>query len=211
MYKKTGILCILAGAALIFSALFLYTKNQKEDKEAGNEAVKILEQWKEQELTENREPEKTEERSKEEKAEGKKTEERRMEKESEKTVVIDGNAYIGRLQIPALNLELPVMAQWSYENLRVAPCRQFGSAEEGNLVIAAHNYASHFGRLNELSLGDQVLFTDAKEVVWSYEVEKTETPSPDQAEEVADSGYGLVLYSCNYSGQSRVAVFCRKL
>ena len=44
------------------------------------------------------------------------------------TVEVDGNAYIGRLEIPALELELPVMSEWSYPRLRTAPCRDKGSA-----------------------------------------------------------------------------------
>ena len=37
------------------------------------------------------------------------------------TVEIDGDAYIGTLEIPALNLTLPVMSEWSYPKLKTAP------------------------------------------------------------------------------------------
>ena len=53
-------------------------------------------------------------------------------------------ACIGILEIPALDLELPVISSWSYSSLRLAPCRYSGSAYKGDLVIAAHNYQSHF-------------------------------------------------------------------
>ena len=68
-------------------------------------------------------------------------------------VEIDGGRYIGVLELPSLGLELPVMESWSYPNLRVAPCRYGGSAYQDDLIIAAHNYASHFGRLKELKSG----------------------------------------------------------
>lgn len=68
---------------------------------------------------------------------------------------------IGILEIPSLDLQLPVISEWSYPALRLAPCRYTGSAYKGDLVIAAHNYQSHFGRLKTLSTGSEVIFTDA--------------------------------------------------
>ena len=65
-------------------------------------------------------------------------------------VEIDGRSYIGKLVIPLQGLELPVQASWDYPALRVSPCRYAGSAYAGDLVIAAHNYASHFGGLKEV-------------------------------------------------------------
>ena len=53
-------------------------------------------------------------------------------------------ACIGILEIPALDLELPVISSWSYSSLRLAPCRYSGSAYKGDLVIAAHNYQFSF-------------------------------------------------------------------
>ena len=58
---------------------------------------------------------------------------------------IEGNGYIGLLEIPVLGLSLPVMSEWSYPNLKLAPCRYSGSAYTGNFTIAGHNYSTHFG------------------------------------------------------------------
>lgn len=43
-------------------------------------------------------------------------------------VVVDGVAYIGVLEIPALELTLPVTGEWSYDRLKIALCRYAGSA-----------------------------------------------------------------------------------
>lgn len=37
------------------------------------------------------------------------------------TVEVEGRDYIGVLSIPAVERELPVMAQWSYAGLKIAP------------------------------------------------------------------------------------------
>ena len=63
--------------------------------------------------------------------------------------------YIGVLDLPALNLSLPIMSDWDYERLKMAPCRQFGSAATDDLVIAGHNYINHFGSLGMLKAGDR--------------------------------------------------------
>lgn len=121
---------------------------------------------------------------------------------------IDGVGYIGTLRVPALGLELPVISQWSYPMLKRAPCRYVGSAYLDNLVIAAHNYNSHFGGLKKLSPGDAVTFTDVDGNVFCYEVAALETLAPTAIEEMTDGGYALTLFTCTPGGASRVTVRC---
>ena len=66
------------------------------------------------------------------------------------TTEVDGNAYIGYLEIPSLEISLPVLSDWSYPKLKLAPCRYAGSVYLNNLIIAAHNYPAHFGTLDSL-------------------------------------------------------------
>ncbi len=116
--------------------------------------------------------------------------------------------YIGILRIPSLDLELPVISEWSYSNLRIAPCRYSGSTYQDNLSIAAHNYPSHFGLLKTMSEGDEVLFTDMDGNIFNYQVVCVETLTPIAVNDIVDSGYDLSLFTCTLSGQSRVAVRC---
>ncbi|MCD7883903.1 MAG: sortase, partial [Lachnospiraceae bacterium] len=76
------------------------------------------------------------------------------------TVEIDGYAYIGTLSISRFGLELPVMAEWSYAGLKIAPGRYSGSVWTDDLVLCGHNYERHFGSLKELNAGDTISFTD---------------------------------------------------
>ena len=108
----------------------------------------------------------------------------------------------------AIGIDLPVMSEWSYPRLKIAPCRQFGSSRTDDLVIAAHNYESHFGKLTSLTAGDSVTFTDMDGIVNEYVVNKVEVLDPHSVEEVEHSGYALVLYTCTYGGKTRVTVFC---
>ena len=109
--------------------------------------------------------------------------------------------YIGVLDLPALNLSLPIMSDWDYERLKMAPCRQ---------VIAGHNYINHFGSLGMLKAGDSVTFTGTDGAVNTYVVSETATISPTETEKVTESGYPLVLYTCTYGRQSRIVIYCSR-
>lgn len=124
---------------------------------------------------------------------------------------IDGEYYIGYLSIPILELELPVISEWSYPRLRIAPCRHFGSTKTDDLVIAAHNYDSHFGRLKQLKAGDLLTFTDMDGEKILYEVQVIDVLQPDAVDTVRNSDFDLVLYTCTYGGESRVVVFCNRV
>ena len=124
---------------------------------------------------------------------------------------IDGQQYIGVLRIPALSLELPVISEWSYPNLKIAPCRYAGSAYLDNMVVAAHNYYSHFGYLKNLSQGDEVIFTDMTGNVFRYEVVEIETLSPFAVDEMTSGDWDLTLFTCTVGGATRVTVRCERI
>lgn len=124
---------------------------------------------------------------------------------------IDGVKYIGILEIPVLGLELPVISSWSYPLLNIAPCRYVGSAYTDDLVIAAHNYSTHFARLKELQPGSTVVFTDSDGNRFEYEVVLTETLEPNHVEEMKSGGWDLSLFTCTIGGQYRVTVRCEKI
>ena len=196
MPKKTGIAIIAVGAALILSALLLLLYNRYEDAHAGQEAESLLASVEETISAQTMDvptaaaPSPTP-----------------LDPEMP-VVMLDGYEYVGYVEIPTLGLKLPVMAEWDYTRLQIAPCRQFGSSRTDNLVIAAHNYDTHFGKLKELSKGDTVIFTDMEGIVSTYCIEKLETLSPDAVDTVLNSGYDLVLYTCTKGGRTRVIVFC---
>ena len=121
---------------------------------------------------------------------------------------IDGRSYIGVLDIPALELSLPIISEWSYDALQIAPCRYSGSAYLDNLVIAGHNYRSHFASLPQLQPGDTVTFTDMDGNVFSYEVSSLETLSPYAVSDMTSGDWDLTLFTCTVGGQSRLAIRC---
>mgnify|MGYP006053308989 CR=1 FL=1 len=98
----------------------------------------------------------------------------------------------------------------AYEKLDIAPCRQFGSIQTDDLVIAGHNYRRHFKYLYKLEAGDSVYLTNAAGTVIEYVVAKNRTLKATEVDTVQNSEYDLVLYTCTYTGTERVAVFCER-
>ena len=203
------------GAALILSALVLLLHNRYADARAGREAETLLagvEAAISQGAADG--PEETRPSGQETRPTGEETGTEPTAAEAldpeMPVAMLEGYGYVGYVEIPALGLKLPVMSDWDYTRLEIAPCRQFGSSRRDDLVIAAHNFESHFGRLKEMSLGNTVTFTDMAGIVNTYRAEMIETLSPKDVDAVQNSGYDLVLYTCTRDGQERVAVFCNR-
>lgn len=124
---------------------------------------------------------------------------------------VDGQKYIGVLKIPALSLTLPVLSDWSYGKFKVAPCRYYGSVYGDNMVIAAHNYRRHFGKLKTLKPGSSVSFTDVDGNEFEYEVTEVQILKPQDVEEMTESNADLTLFTCTVGGRTRVTVRCERI
>jgi sortase A len=101
------------------------------------------------------------------------------------TVEIDGRRYIGHLEIPDLNLRLPVAAgEFKLKTLLKSPALYSGSVYKNNMVIAAHNYNSHFGRLKKLDIGAKVIFVDAEGNIFNFVTASSEILYPSNCNEL---------------------------
>ena len=209
MRNKAAYICMFLGAVLIIGALSLFLHNQKESNAAEEMISQILPEIIEQ-INENRQ-----EASKDGNPIPDKTDipvEFLEPEDLEMTeVVIDGHAYIGHLTIPKLELDLPVMSGWDYSKLRIAPCRYRGSVNGRDLVIMAHNYPKHFLRIDELNEGDKLTFCDMDGVVTRYLVVGKDVLDPSKVEDVISGEYDLTLFTCTYSGQQRITVYCDRI
>ena len=124
--------------------------------------------------------------------------------------VINGYAYIGYLMIPDLNLELPIMSGWDDRRLQISPCRFTGTLKGEDLVIMAHNYNSHFGRLSQLSEGSPIQFMDMDGNLWDYSVAAMDILPAEAVEEMTAGEYDLTLFTCAPNRSQRITVRCNK-
>lgn len=209
MKSKTrmGNILLAAGALFLAAALLLTGNNLYEAYQAGQASERLSQEVRsriERQVQEESSPSQTALAGGEEK-----TPEYLRNPEMEMPVEeIEGNGYIGLLEIPALGLSLPVMSEWSYPNLKLAPCRYSGSAYTGNFTIAGHNYSTHFGPIGGLNAGDSITFTDMQGNRFFYEVQVVETLEATAVADMVSEEWDLTLFTCDLSGESRVTVRC---
>lgn len=127
---------------------------------------------------------------------------------------IDGFKYIGIVEIPSLNIKLPVMDSWSYEKLKISPVYYSGSYFYDNFVICAHNSKAHFGKVRNIKIGDEIHFTSVDGKVFKYIVSNTRVLKDTDVEDmifnkdVNDSmeDWDLTLFTCTLDGKARFTV-----
>ena len=208
MAKKIGVLCIVLGFLCLLAAVGLIGYNRWEEQQAALAATAMLANVQEQIAAPP-----SEEPAPPEPLVPVEEEPEPIETVPEEMPITQVNGYdcIGVLSIPVLELELPVLTDWSYEKLKVAPCLYYGTYYRPDFVIAAHNYQSHFARLSELQAGDLILFTDVENTARYYEVVLLETLPANATEAMVTSGFDLSLYTCTPGGSNRVTVRCSAL
>ena len=119
MRKWIGIICVLLGAICIISSVGFVAYNRWENKHAEEIAQDLLDDVQniiDEFPTEQTVPDDT-----------------KKSPAEMTTVEVNGYDCIGILSVPALDLELPVLSDWSYAKLKKAPCHYYGSYYEKDL------------------------------------------------------------------------------
>lgn len=206
--KIAGITLAVAGAVLILLALLFAAYNEYVDYRAGTASERILEEFRRMlDGGQVSAPPQAGILPDTEQSEADSTE-WTPEYTAPTKITVQGYDCIGYIEIPAIDLALPVLSDWSYEKLDVAPCRHFGSVYTEDLVISGHNYKRHFSYLTRLKPGDSVSFFDAAGIAHLYTVKKVTYTDESNVDGVKNSGYPLVLYTCTFYGDLRNVVFC---
>ncbi|OPZ21033.1 MAG: Sortase family protein [Firmicutes bacterium ADurb.BinA205] len=125
------------------------------------------------------------------------------------SITLDGNVYLGYISIPDINIELPVLKNWSYPNLKISPCRYMGSVFTDDMIICAHNYTTHFGKIGNLHTDSEIIFTDVNGKEYRYQVINMAELSGTAVEQMQfgdAEDWDLTLFTCTLGGQTRVTV-----
>lgn len=190
-----GKLFIIVGVFLILISLTMTFYNKYEDFNAGKQARAALDAFKSEVVVQNHI------------VESLATEEAK----EMKTVNINGDEFIGTITIPVLNLELPVMSEYSYSRLKKAPCRYYGNLFTNDLIICAHAYETFFANLIKLKQNDLIVFTDVDGNNYAYEVLEIEILKPTDVDKMVNNEFDLTLYTCTSDNMNRVTVRCNRV
>ncbi len=119
-----------------------------------------------------------------------------------------------RIQIPALNMDAPIVQGDGWEQLKKGVGQHIGSpnpGDVGNMIFSAHNdvYGEIFRYLDQLQPGDEILiFTQQRQ--YTYVVRGTQIVEPTQVEVMSSTNKPTAtLISCYpyLKDQQRIVVF----
>lgn len=199
MRSKLGITFMTIGAVLVTAALSLAVYNIYMDREAGKKSSNVIINL-EKKITQ-RSIENTNTYSAMISEAGQEPE----------PIAVNNSNYIGIIDIPVINIKLPVLSEWSYDNLKISPCRYIGSITDGGFIIAAHNYTSHFGKLKDLMYDDEIYFIDTNGKAHEFFVSEIEEINGEDADRMEKGNWPLTLFTCNFDGTERVTIRCEKI
>lgn len=101
---------------------------------------------------------------------------------------VDGKDYIGRLTVPVLGLDLPLLAEAYGDVLKLSACRYTGSLYQDSLILCDTPYNCFFGRLKNLRPGDIITVSDLDGHVFTIKVSDIEIAAQDAAESITEEG-----------------------
>jgi sortase A len=205
--RKAGIALIIVGTLLMTGALFLFLRNKGESSEVAEVCEIATNEIKDRirETIEAREADPAALPSPTEHV-NPYNPEQVLRSYYMREVEIDGNLYIGYIMIPSIDVELPVISEYSYPKLRIAPCRMLGSTKSGDLIVCGHNIDSVFGRLGELTPGDVAYFTDMDGETRRYIATGTEVIGLTDAAALKAGEWDMTVFTCTYGGGKRIVV-----
>ena len=128
-----------------------------------------------------------------------------------------GFTMLGYIEIPKINLKLPVLARSSERALKVSVCYHFGAGlnRVGNTVIYGHNYrdGTFFSNLNQVANDDLVYITDETGTRIPYKVYNVYQTTPEDADYFYRDTQGkreISLSTCTDDVSYRTIVWARE-
>lgn len=194
-HTKRGMILLLVGTILVCAALGMHLLQKWQDDMAGQSANSLLQQ-----LELNKSFVDTD-------GDTKNTQQDKPEDSKMPQKEFLGYRLCGSLRIDSVSIHLPILNDWDYDMLKVAPCRYRGTISGENLIIMGHNYQSHFTPLHNISVGETVEFENTYGMVFRYKVAQIEYLKRSEGEKL-DSHYPLTLFTCTPGGLERIVVRC---
>lgn len=191
-WKTRSIVLILVGSFFLATAFGFWRVNVADSRRAGENAAIVLSQV--ESLIEARSQIAKEKPSKNSEME---------------FITIDG--LMGTLQLPSLGMEFPIQSDYSLWALETAPCRYQGeNGEIERLVICGHNYSTHFGRLKEMPLGEEITIINMDGTKYTFSISSVKIIAATDFEAFQTGEWDMALFTCTVGAINRIVLFCQR-
>lgn len=121
---------------------------------------------------------------------------------------IDGENFVGMIEIPLFDRKLPVCGNWNKHKVAEFPCRYSGSLYDGSLIIGGSDAAGQFDFVKNISIGDAVLLTDMMGGQYFFRVEWVETTSDVSTEKLVSDAADMILFARNTYSLDYTVIQC---
>ena len=123
------------------------------------------------------------------------------------------NSIFGIIEIPKINIYYPVFSYLSEENLKVSPCKLYGSKldDNTNICIAGHNYNNDmfFSNIDKLQNGDEIYIYNNNGFKYIYKVLEKYEVKEDDLSPIYNYNKNekiLTLITCNNLNNNRIII-----
>lgn len=121
---------------------------------------------------------------------------------------IDGMDYVVLLEIPSMQISLPVADKWDRDKLFYSPARFCGSAYDHTLVIGGTDASRQFAFCDKIENGTLITITDMIGTQFTYKVTMVDRAKKAESTWLADPEYHLTLYCRDTYSMEYIAVRC---
>lgn len=116
--------------------------------------------------------------------------------------------YVALMEIPSLNLTLPVADAWNSQKLYSSPARFYGSCYDHSLVIGGVDNAHQFSFCDKIDNGTVIIVTDMTGTQFSYTVSRVDRSKSAESNWLINRDYDLTLFCRDTYSMEYVAVRC---
>lgn len=134
-----------------------------------------------------------------------------------KTVTYKGFNVVGKIEIPAIKLEYPVLEKTTVKSIEVAVAVLCGPGinQVGNTVIVGHNYrnGTFFSNNKKLQIGDKIYLTDNSGTRLAYTIYNKYTTSDDDSDYIVRDTKGareISLSTCTDDAKTRLIIWAKE-
>lgn len=190
MRKKINRIVLIIGVLLIAAALGVLAFSQTEQQNAAEEAAEFVAQIRElMPQVQDTVPD------------------NRADK-SMPILEIDGKDFVGILEVPAYQAQLPIAAVWDPAEVTNYPCRYTGSVYENSLIVGGSDNEGQFDFMQIITGGDIIKITDVTGLRYTYVVTRIEKTSDVSTENLCTDEADLTLFARNTYGLDYTVVRC---